>query len=141
MFPGHRTLAALFLLAAVACTTDSPEEQVKQAFAACVQDLEKGDGTSALEKLSPGFEGPDGMDRGAASLFLRAILKQGRLGITVLHSRVKAHPQEATQEISVVVTQRGGQSLLPDESSRQDFLITWERRKGVWRVKALRPVR
>ncbi|WP_005035214.1 hypothetical protein [Holophaga foetida] len=138
MISGRTHLAVLTLIACMGCTSESPEAQVKRAFNQCIRDLEGGNGAAAAEILSPAFEGPDGMDRNAARLFLLATLKQQRLGITVLQSHIEAREQDANQEISVVVTQRGAQSVLPDESSRQAFRIKWERRKGEWRVKALR---
>lgn len=138
MFSGHTPLAALAMITLAGCTSGSPETQIQRAFDRCIQDLENGNGTAALEVLSPAFEGPEGMDRNAARLYLLALLKRERIGITVFQNRIQAREQDATQEISVVVTQRGGKSLLPDETSRQGFLIQWERRKGEWLVKSLR---
>jgi len=133
-------LSALALVIWMGCTTEGPEAQVKRSFDRCVQDLERGDGPAALEVLSPGFEGPEGMDRDAARLFLLGLLKQDRLSITVLQSQITAREQEATQEISAVVIQKGGGTVLPKDSSRQSFRIRWEKRKGDWRVRGLRRV-
>ena len=138
MHMGRTAVAALILVALAGCTGESPEFQVRRSFEGCVKALEAGDGPKALEVLSPTFEGPEGMDRNAARLFLLALLKRERLGFTVLQNHIETREQEAAQELTVVVTRRSGGSVLPDETSRSSFLIRWERRKGEWRVKSLR---
>jgi len=137
MFSRQATFPLVGLVLLLGCTSENPEAQVKRAFVRCVQDLEAGDGRAALEVLGPAFEGPEGLDRDGARLYLLGLLQQGRIGITVVQSRIEAGEQEAFQEVDVLLTRRGGRTLLPDETSRQSFQIRWERRKGAWKVKSL----
>lgn len=124
----------------LACGGQSPEAQVKAAFEACVEAVEAGDAMKAASRLSPRFEGPDGMDAGAAKLYLLGVLRREKVGITVFADRVEVQGSQARQTVEVLLTGRGEGGLLPQDASRRRFLLRWERREGEWRLRELRPL-
>lgn len=130
------SLAMLLGGISFACRSDRPEEQVRKAFAGCVAAVEAGDATRAAEPLDEAFRGPEGMDRGAARLYLMALFRQGRVGVTVLQNRIQVEGNGAMQEVDLVLTGRSG-GLLPEETSRRSFELRWRRSGGIWRLTGL----
>lgn len=123
-----------FLL--LACSPDSPEARVKQAFEACVKGVETGDGGAVIERLDPKFTGPEGMDKNAAKLYLMGVLGREKIGVTVLSSRMEVKGREAIQTVELLLTSRGG-GLLPQDASRRTFLLRWSEARGAWRLREL----
>lgn len=125
--------AALLLLSA--CHQETPEFQVKRAFADCVAAVEAGDAAPVVKALAPAFSGPEGLDRDGAKLFLLATLRQGKIGVTVLSQRIAVQGNRAEQSVDLVFTRRGGASILPDETTRRTFVLRWEKRGGDWKLR------
>lgn len=128
-----RYLLILALLAG--CRSQTPEQRIRGAFAECVRAVEAGDAAGAVARLSPGFTGPEGMDRGGARLFLMGTLRQEKVGVTVLAQRLEVRGSQAAQEVDLLCTGRTGASLLPAEGSRRSLALRWELRDGEWRIR------
>ena len=128
--------AILLPLILLSCAPGSPEARVKSAFEACVKGLETGDPGAVIERLDPGFTGPEGMDRNAARLYLLGALRRERIGVTVLSSRIEVRGREAIQAVELLLTSRDG-GLLPRDASRRTFLLRWRETKGDWRLREL----
>ena len=127
-------LGTLVLLGAlVACHIDKPEAQVRAAFEACRAAVEAGDAAGATAPLDPAFRGPEGMDRVAARLYLMALFRQEKVGITVLRDEVAVRGREAEQEVDLLLTGRSG-GLLPQDTSRRSFRLRWRKASGDWRL-------
>ncbi|HJU83536.1 MAG TPA: hypothetical protein VJ600_04950 [Holophagaceae bacterium] len=125
-----RWAAPVALLALAACRSDKPEDLVKAAFDQMVKAVEAGDAAGATELLDPSFKGPEGLDKPSARLYLMGVLRQGKVGVTVLENRVRLEGREVDQTVGLVLTQKGG-GLLPD-ASRRNYLLRWKARKGDW---------
>ena len=135
----HLLLSGLFSLL-LACGGQTPEAQVKAAFQECVEALEAGDVGRAAARLSPRFEGPEGMDAGAARLYLLGVLRREKVDVTVLADRVEVQGSQARQTVEVLLTGREDGGLLPQDASRRRFQLRWERRDGDWRLRGLQPL-
>ena len=120
----------------LACSPTSPEAQVKRAFEECVKGVESGDAEAVIERLDPGFSGPEGMDRAAAKLYLLGVLRRERIGVTVISSRLDVRGREALQTVQVLLTSRGS-GLLPQDGTRRTFLLRWMERDGRWRLREM----
>lgn len=124
---------ALALLALAACGRKRPEDRVRAAFEGCRAAVEAGDAAKAAEPLDPAFRGPEGMDRATARLFLVGTLQRQKVGVTVLRNEVRVDGPEATQEVDLVLTGKGG-GLLPEDASRRTLLLRWRETGGEWRL-------
>jgi len=124
------------VLTLLACRSDKPEDQVRKAFGACVAAVEAGDAAAAAAPLDPAFRGPEGMDKAAARLFLMGLLRQERVGVTVVRNEVSVRDREAFQEVDLLLTGRSS-GLLPQDASRRSFGLRWRRVDGDWRVTEL----
>lgn len=123
-------------LALLACRSDKPEDQIRKAFGACAAAVEAGNATAAVEPLDPAFQGPEGLNRGGARLYLMGLLRQEKVGILVLRNDVQVQGATALQEVDVVLTGRSG-SLLPRDASRRTFGLRWRRTPDGWRILAI----
>lgn len=132
-----RTLLAFPLLALMACAPTSPEAKVKAAFDACVKGVEEGDAGAVMERLDSSFRGPEGMDRSGAKLYLMAVLRREKIGVTVLSSRIEVQRNSALQTVEVLLTSRNGSGLLPQDASRRTFQLRWEATQEVWRLREI----
>lgn len=110
---------------------------MKRAFQDSVKAVEAGDAGEAASVLAQDFSGPEGMDKASAKLFLMGILKQEKIGITVLENRVDVQGTRAKESVNLLLTGRGGSGLLPDETSRHLFLLSWERQGRHWKLREL----
>lgn len=128
------TLSILCVLAA--CHPDQPEDQVRKAFEVCRSGVESGDAAKATSSLDPEFRGPDGMDKATARLFLLGILRQEKVGVTVLRNEITVKRSEAFQEVDLLLTGRSG-SLLPQDASHRSFRLRWRHAKGDWKLTEL----
>jgi hypothetical protein len=128
-------LPGLLLLAA--CSPESPEAQVKRTFRDIVKAVEASDAPGAVAPLTADFEGPDGLDRGTLQLMLIGIFRDQKVGVTVLQEAVRVDKRTATQDLSVLITGRTGKSLLPDDSSRKTYRLTWtlKEKDKAWKLK------
>jgi len=129
--------AVLILLTLLACARETPEARVKKAFEACVRGIEASDPGAVIERLDTRFEGPGGMDRNGAKLYLLGILRREKIGVTVFSNRVEVQGQEALQTTELLLTSHGGSGLLPQDASRRTFLLRWIEKDGAWRLRAL----
>lgn len=121
----------------VACRPESPEARVQAAFDACVKGIEAKDPAAVIERLSPRFTGPEGMDRDQARLALLGHLRGQKLGITVLESRIEVKGARAEQAVDIFITGRGESQILPDDSTRKSFRLRWELVGDDWKLKDL----
>jgi hypothetical protein len=135
MRPRHASLLLPVLLAG--CRTESPEAQIRKAFEGCVAAIEQADPEPPIRILSPDFAGPENMTRDEAKLYLIGLLRQEKVGITVVSSRITVQGSQATQAVELVLTSRTGGNLLPQDASRRRFTLRWERQNGAWRLRAL----
>jgi hypothetical protein len=81
------------------------------------------------------------MGRNDAKLYLMGLLRQERVGITVLSSRIEAKGTQAQQAVEIILTSRSGSGLLPQDASRRLFQLRWERLEGRWRLRGLEEIR
>lgn len=132
-------LTALTLCSLPACRQGSPEDQVREAFAAAAEAVEKGDASAAVDMLSQDFEGPEGMDRGAARLYLMGMFRQQKVGVTVLANRVQINRDGALQAVELVLTAKGG-GLVPEDMGRRSFVIRWRKAGSHWKIRSMEPV-
>ncbi|WLT31958.1 hypothetical protein [Geothrix sp. PMB-07] len=128
------TLFAIFAL--LACHSDKPEDQVKRRFEACRAAVEKGDAATASEALDAAFRGPEGMDKATARLFLMGMLRQEKVGVTVVDNRVTVRGNQAFQEVDLILTGRSG-GLLPQDASHRSFSLRWARSGSDWNLVEL----
>jgi hypothetical protein len=125
------TLSVLCLLAS--CHADQPEDQVRKAFEVCRAGVESGDAAEATSNLDPEFRGPDGLDKATARLFLLGILRQERVGVTVVRNEITVKRSEAFEEVDLVLTGRSG-GLLPQDASHRSFRLLWRKAGGDWKL-------
>jgi len=118
-------------LALLACQSDKPEAQVRKRFEACRVALEAGDTAAAMAPLDATFQGPDGMDKPMARLVLMGLLRQEKLGITVVRNEVAVRGDEAFQEVDLILTGRTG-GLLPQDASHRSFRLRWRKLGADW---------
>lgn len=128
---------ALILLTLLACARESPETRVKRAFGACVKGIESSDPGAVIERLDTRFEGPGGLDRNGAKLYLMGVMRRDKIGVTVFSNRVEVKGHEALQTTELLLTSQGGSSFLPQDASRRTFLLRWIEKDGAWRLRAL----
>lgn len=129
-------LAAFTLCHLVGCKEQSPEARVRKAFDACVQAVEARDASGAVEGLSKDFQGPEGLDKPGARLYLMGMLRQEKVGITVLGNRVEVKGDQADQAVELMLTSKG-EGLLPKEASRRVYRLQWKLEDGEWRLGRL----
>lgn len=127
---------ALTLCTLLACKQGTPEEQVRAAFGSIVDAVEKGDAGTAVELLSQEFQGPEGMDRGAARLYLMGVFRQQKVGVTVLTNRVQINRDGALQAVELMLTSKGG-GLIPDDMGRRSFVIRWRKTGSHWKIRSV----
>jgi hypothetical protein len=129
----RKSLVSVSMLAVLlACRSDKPEDQVRQAFKGCVAAVEAGDAAAAAGPLDAAFRGPEGLDKPGARLFLAGLLRREKVGITVLRNEVTVQGAEAFQEVDLLLT--GGGGLLPRDASRRAFGLRWRKTGGDWRI-------
>ncbi|MDE3244532.1 MAG: hypothetical protein KGN80_00480 [Acidobacteriota bacterium] len=127
-------LIALTLCSLVACRQGSPEDQVREAFASTIEAIEKSDAAGATEMLSQDFQGPEGMDRGAARLYLMGVFRQQKVGVTVLANRVQINREGALQAVDLVLSSKGG-GLVPEDMGRRGYVIRWRKTGSQWKIR------
>jgi hypothetical protein len=132
-----RLAVPVALLALAGCRQESPEAQIKKTFDACLKAIEEGDASRPGEALGPQFSGPEGMSGDEAKLFLAALLRTERVGVTVFSSRIEVQGSRGAQTVEVLLTSRSGGGLLPQDASRKTYLLRWERLEGKWRLGSL----
>ena len=131
------SLVILLLLAGLgACRSDGPEAKVRKAFEACRVAVEAGDAAEAAKPLDKSFRGPEGLDKAAAKLYLMALLREQKVGVTVLRNEVMVQGDEVFQEVDLVLTERGG-GLIPQDTSRRHFRLRWQKEAGEYRLMEL----
>lgn len=128
-------LAVPMVLLLLACSPESPVQQVKRAFHDMVKKVEASDAPGTVAFLAPDFEGPDGLDKGTLQFMLVGIFREQKVGVTVLQEAVRVEKRTAYQDVSVLLTGRSGKRLFPDDSSRKSFRLRWELKEKAWRLK------
>ena len=133
---GRSTASVCAVFVLLACQTDKPENQVRKAFEACRRGVEARDAAAASAPLDPMFQGPEGLDRAAAKLFLRVTLEREKVGVTILRNEVTVRGSEALQEVDLLLSGRSG-GLLPQDASRRGFRLRWRKVGGDWKLLEL----
>ena len=131
-------LTALTLCSLSACKQGSPEDQVRAAFAAIVEAVEKSDAAAASELLAKDFQGPEGLDRGAARLYLMGVFQHQKVGVIVLANQVQINQEGALQAVELVLTAQGG-GLIPEDMGRRSYVIRWRRTGTHWKIRSVEP--
>jgi hypothetical protein len=131
-------LAALTICCLLGCRGESPEAKVRKAFEGCVQAVESQDAAGAVAPLAKDFQGPDGLDRGGARLYLMGILRREKVGITVLGNKVEVQGKEAHQVVELVLTSKG-ESLLPQDATHRVYHLRWRLEGDEWRLWRFEP--
>lgn len=126
--------ATLTLCSLTACQQGSPEDQVRAAFASTIEAVEKSDAGGASEILSQDFQGPEGMDRGAARLYLMGVFRQQKVGVTVLANHVQINRDGAVQAVDLVLTSKGA-GLIPEDMGRRSYVIRWRKTGSHWKIR------
>ncbi len=129
-------LTSLTLCSLAACKQGSPEDQVRKTFAEAVQAVENSDVGGASGLLSQDFQGPEGMDRGAARLYLMGVFRQQKVGVTVLANRVQITRDGALQAVDLVLTSKGG-GLIPEDMGRRSYVIRWRKTGNDWKIRSV----
>jgi hypothetical protein len=127
------TLTALTLCSLLACKQGSPEDRVRKAFASTVEAVEKSDAGAASEMLTQDFQGPEGMDRGAARLYLMGVFRHQKVGVSVLANKIQINRDEALQGVELVLTTKGG-GLIPEDMGRRSYVIRWRNVGSHWKI-------
>ncbi len=109
---------------------------MRAAFASTVEAVEKSEPGAVAERLTQDFQGPEGMDRSAARLFLMGIFRQQKVGVTVLANRVQVNQDGALQAVELVLTSKGG-GLIPQDMGRRSFVLRWRRTGNDWKIRSL----
>ena len=130
------TLTALTLCSLLACKQGSSEDQVREAFATTVEAVEKSNASAAADMLSQDFQGPEGMDRGAARLYLMGVFRQQKVGVSVLANRVQLNRDGALQAVELVLTSKGG-GLVPEDMGRRSFIVRWRKVGNQWKIRSV----
>ncbi|MBI3132027.1 MAG: hypothetical protein HYZ13_11930 [Acidobacteria bacterium] len=129
---GIQVTTALILL--LACQSDKPEAQAKKALSAAVAAVEAGDVGGALEVLHPDFqgsiEGEGGLTKPQARLVLMGILRQGKVGLTLLRVDARLEGAEVIQEVEALASQGG-------QRSRRHWLFTWAKQGGAYKLRRM----
>ena len=126
-------LALPILLLAAACKPKgSPDQAIRDTLSKAVKAVEAGDASGAAAILDDRFQGPEGMNKGAAQLYLGQILRQGKVGVTITGDDLGVNGGDAFEKLHVLVTQQGG-GLLPD-GSRKVYVLHWTQRGPDWRL-------
>lgn len=129
----NHILAALTICHLAGCRGESPEARVRKAFDGCVKAVEAGDAGGAAAILSMEFRGPEGLDQPGARFYLMGLLRQERIGISVLGNRVEVKGTEAQQSVEMVLTSKGG-GFLPQDAGHRFFQLRWRLEGGEWRL-------
>jgi hypothetical protein len=135
MTPFRHLRPALLTICLAGCRDASPEAQVKAAFARCVDALEAGDAGTALEVLAPDFQGPEGLDRASARLYLMGLLRREKVGVTVFSNDVELQGKRVRQRVEVVLTSRTPGGLLPQDAGHRRFELVWVEVGGAYRLQ------
>lgn len=131
------TLSGLAILQ-LACSPDSPEAKIRKAFESSVKAVEAGDAGAAVAILDEGFQGPEGMNKAEARVYLMGWLRNEKVGVTVVAQKVEVRGGQATQVVDLLLTGRSGGSLLPQESSRRTLQLRWTLSGKTWKVREIR---
>jgi ketosteroid isomerase-like protein len=129
-------LTALTLCSLLACKQGSPEDQVREAFATTVEAVEKSDAGAAVDMLAQDFQGPEGMDRGAARLYLMGVFRHQKVGVSVLANRIQINRDGALQAVELVLTSKGG-GLMPEDMGRRSFVVRWRKTGTHWKIRSV----
>ena len=130
------TLATLTLCSLLACKQGSPEDQVREAFAATIKAVEKSDSGSVSDSLAQDFQGPEGMDRGAARLYLMGVFRQQKVGVSVLANRIQINRDGALQVVELVLISKDG-GVIPQDMGRRSFVIRWRKTGDQWKIRSV----
>ena len=130
---GAGCLLAL-MLGLVACTTDTPEAQVRQRFDDMQAAVEEGRVGDFMDGVSRDFSGDGGMDNAALHNLLKMqTLANARVGATTGPLDVRVEGDSASVAFRVLLTGGNGR-FLPEQARSYQVTTAWHREDGDWRV-------
>jgi hypothetical protein len=134
-----RSLLLGGLLAAVAgCATKPDEAALRQRIEAMIEAVEAREPRRFMEGVTEDFGGDHGLSREGLQGVLRAqLLRNARIGVSVLSTEITLHGERATVVHQVLLT--GGEGgLIPDRYRRMRIESGWRFEEGDWRVYVAR---
>ena len=133
---GLRCIAvALMVLAGlVACSSETPEAQLRQRFDAMQAAVEEKRIGDFMDGVSEEFTGAGGLDRAALHNLVRArTLANASIGATTGPLEVRVDGDNATVSFHLLLTGSSGR-LLPEQARTYDVTTAWRREEGDWRI-------
>ncbi|MGN7831403.1 nuclear transport factor 2 family protein [Pseudoxanthomonas sp. 22568] len=126
-------LAVMLVLAG--CSRSSPEQQLRDQFAALQQAVEERQPAEAMDGVAEDFSGPAGMDRAALHNLLRAqLLARDSIGVTTGPLEVSLQGDTATIRFDALLTGSGRGRWLPDSAQSYRVTTGWRRDGDDWRL-------
>lgn len=122
------------MLALVACTTDTPEAELRQRFDDMQAAVEEGRVGDFMDGVSRDFSGDGGMDHAALHNLLKMhTLANARIGATTGPLDVRVDGESASVAFQVLLTGGKGR-FLPEQAGAYEVTTAWHREDGDWRV-------
>ncbi len=133
--PGWAGALLAVMLALAGCGRSSPEQQLRDQFAALQQAVEQRRPADAMDGVADDFSGPGGMDRAALHNLLRAqLLARDSVGVTTGPLEVSLQGETATIRFDALLTGSGRGRWLPDSAQSYHVTTGWRREGGDWRI-------
>lgn len=128
-------LLLALLLQLAACDRSTPEQQLRDQFAALQQAVEQRRPGEAMDGIAEDFSGPGGMDRAALHNLLRAqLLARDSVGVTTGPLEIDLQADTATVRFDALLTGAGRGRWLPDSAQSYRVTTGWRRDGGEWRL-------
>jgi ketosteroid isomerase-like protein len=126
-------LLLLILLSLVACHRTPDEAQIRHAIDDMAQAVKRHDSGPVLDRLAPGFHGPEDMDvRQVRALLLAQYFRNPKIHVIVTGLRIHVVGDEADVVFHAAVA--GGTGLLPQRGQYYAVTTRWRKIDGDWRV-------
>jgi len=117
------------------CARPTPEQQLRDQFAALQRAVEQRRPADAMEGVAEDFSGPAGMDRAALHNLLRAqLLARDSVGVTTGRLDVSLQADTATVRFDALLTGAGRGRWLPDSAQSYRVTTGWRREDNEWRL-------
>lgn len=119
------------LLALAGCTSQTPEQRLREAVAAMQSAAEGRSGDGVMAHVADDFFGPQGMDRDGLRRYVAAsMLGNQRIGVTLGPLDVSVQGDRARVRFTAATT--GGQSWLPERGRIYQVDTGWRMESGRW---------
>ena len=127
-------VALVVLTGLVACSSETPEAQLRQRFDAMQAAVEEKRIGDFMDGVSEEFTGAGGLDRAALHNLVRArTLANASIGATTGPLEVRVDGDNATVSFHLLLTGSSGR-LLPEQARTYDVTTAWRREEGDWRI-------